>query len=177
MAIKSFALVLLNSNDKINTASLNQNTVAEGKFATSITCMDGRIQIPLTNWIKENYSVDYVDTITEPGVDKKIAENEDLESIKTKARISINAHKSGLIVVSGHFDCAGNPVSDEEHIAHIKKSVEIISSWNLDVKIIGLWVDGTWNVNLVYALSFLLISKLKNPKMCYNVHTFTWTLC
>ena len=120
--------------------------MAEGKFATSITCMDGRIQIPLANWIKEKYSVDYVDTITEPGVDKKVAEGGDLESIKTKAGISINAHGSGLIVVSGHFDCAGNPVSDEEHIAHIKKGVETVTSWNLGVEVVGVWVDGNWNV-------------------------------
>ena len=46
--------------------------MAEGKFATSVSCMDGRIQIPLNKWIKENYSADFVDTITEPGVDKNI---------------------------------------------------------------------------------------------------------
>ena len=120
--------------------------MAEGKFATSVTCMDGRIQIPLAKWIKENHSVDYVDTITEPGVDKKVAESTDLESIKAKVAISINAHKSGLIVVSGHHDCAGNPVSEKEHISHIKKGVEVISSWNLGVKVIGVWVDGSWNV-------------------------------
>ena len=123
--------------------------MVEGKFATSITCMDGRIQIPLAKWIKENYSVDYVDTITEPGVDKIIAESADLESIKTKAGISINAHKSGLIVVSGHYDCAGNPVSDDEHMSHIRKGVDVISSWNLGVKVIGVWVDDSWNVNPV----------------------------
>ena len=120
--------------------------MAEGKFATSVTCMDGRIQLPLAKWIKENYSVDYVDAITEPGVDKKVAENSDLESIKHKIGISINAHKSELIVVSGHYDCAGNPVSDDEHIAQIKKGVEVISSWNLNAKIIGVWVDNSWNV-------------------------------
>jgi hypothetical protein len=87
--------------------------------------------------------------ITEPGVDKIIAENQDLESIKTKTGISINAHKSELIVISGHYDCAGNPVSNEEHITHIKKSVQVISSWNLGVQIIGVWVDGNWNVNLI----------------------------
>ena len=120
--------------------------MAEGKFATSISCMDGRIQIPISKWIKENFSVDYVDTITEPGVDKIITENSDLDSIKNKIAISINAHKSELIVVSGHYDCAANPVSDEEHIRLIKNDVEIISSWNLGVKVIGVWVDKLWNV-------------------------------
>ncbi len=125
--------------------------MADGKFATSISCMDGRIQIPISQWIKENYSVDYVDTITEPGVDKVIAGSSDLESIKTKIGISINAHKSKLIVVSGHYDCAANPVSDNEHIDLIKKDIEIISSWNLGVDIVGIWIDDSWKVNLVTA--------------------------
>ncbi|HIE47247.1 MAG: carbonic anhydrase [Nitrosopumilus sp.] len=123
--------------------------MVEGKFATSVSCMDGRIQFPLIKWIKENYSIDFVDVITEPGVDKKIVTNSDLESIKTKVGISINAHKSELIVISGHHDCAGNPVSDEEHISQIKKGVEIISSWDFHVKVIGIWIDVSWNPNVV----------------------------
>jgi carbonic anhydrase len=123
--------------------------MAKGKFATSVSCMDGRIQIPLINWIKENFSVDYVDTITEPGIDKLVADNTDLESIKIKVGISINKHESELIVVSGHYDCAGNPVSNEEHITQIKKGIEVISSWNLGVKVVGVWVDDTWKINTV----------------------------
>ena len=123
--------------------------MAKGIFATSVSCMDGRIQIPLTNWIKENFSVDYVDTITEPGIDKLVADNTDLESIKIKVGISINKHESELIVVSGHYDCAGNPVSNEEHITQIKKGIEVISSWNLGVKVVGVWVNDTWKINTV----------------------------
>ena len=123
--------------------------MVEGKFATSVSCIDGRIQIPLAKWIKENYSVDYVDTITEPGVDKTITENSVFESIKTKVSISINAHKSELIVLSGHYDCAANQVSNEEHIELIKKGIGVISSWNLGAKVVGVWVDDSWNVNTV----------------------------
>ena len=123
--------------------------MVEGKFATSVSCIDGRIQIPLAKWIKENYSVDYVDTITEPGVDKTITENSVFESIKTKVSISINAHKSELIVLSGHYNCAANQVSNEEHIELIKKGIGVISSWNLGAKVIGVWVDDSWNVNTV----------------------------
>ena len=123
--------------------------MAKGKFATSVSCIDGRIQIPLTNWIKENFSVDYVDTITEPGIDKQVADNTNFESIKIKVGISINKHESELIVVSGHYDCAGNPVSNEEHITQIKKGIEVISSWNLGVKVVGVWVDDTWKINTV----------------------------
>ena len=121
--------------------------MADGSFATSISCMDGRIQIPISNWIKENYSVNFVDTITEPGVDKVLVDNPNNESIKNKVSISINAHKSKLVVVSGHYECAANPVSDDEHISQIKKDVEAISSWNLGVEVVGVWVDNSWKVN------------------------------
>ena len=123
--------------------------MSEGKFATSVSCIDGRIQIPLAKWIKQNFSVDFVDSITEPGVDKKVSGGIDLESMKNKVSISINAHKSELIVVSGHYDCAGNPVSNEEHLEQIKQGVDVINSWNLGAKVIGVWVDENWNVNQI----------------------------
>jgi carbonic anhydrase len=123
--------------------------MSDGKFATSISCMDGRIQIPISDWIKKNYSINYVDTITEPGVEKKITENIDIEQIKSKAEISIYKHKSDIIIVSGHHDCAGNPVSKEEHIAQIKKSVSIIESWSLPAKVIGVWVNDKWQVEQI----------------------------
>jgi len=123
--------------------------MADGKFATSISCMDGRIQIPLGDWIKKNHSVDYVDTITEPGVEKKIAENIDVGQIKLKAEISIYKHKSDMIVVSGHHDCAGNPVSKEEHVGQIKRSVGIIESWNFPAKVLGVWVNDQWEIEQI----------------------------
>ncbi len=121
--------------------------MSEGKFATSISCIDGRIQLPLAKWIKENYSVEYVDAITEPGVDKNVTRDSITTSLKAKATISIRVHKSELIVFSGHYNCAANPVSDKEHIEFIKKGVEEISSWNLGAKVIGVYVDDSWNVN------------------------------
>lgn len=122
--------------------------MAEGKFATSVSCIDGRIQTPISTWIKDNHSVDYVDTITEPGLDKRIFEFPEIaEEIRKKVTISIKAHKSELVVVSGHADCAGNPVSDEEHKQHIAKGVEVVKSWNLGVDVRGVWVDNDWKIN------------------------------
>jgi len=95
---------------------------------------------PMINWIKEKYSVDFVDTITAPGIDKVIFDG-DVESIRKSVMISISNHKSSHIVISGHFGCAGNPVSEDEHFIHIKKSVDIVNSWNLDADVIGVWID------------------------------------
>lgn len=120
-------------------------------FATSINCIDGRVQMPIQSWIKEKYHVDYVDAITEPGCDKVFAEKnvEKIESIKYKAMISINAHSSKLIVVSGHHDCAANPVSKEEHLEQVRKAVDTIKSWNTDCEIIGVWINADWGVEAV----------------------------
>ena len=126
--------------------------MVDGKFGTAINCIDGRTQNPVSQWIKENYSVDYVDTVTEPGSDKVLLEVDygKIEQIKSKILISIKAHNSSLIVIAGHHDCAGNPVSKEEHLTQIKKSINIIKSWNFPVKVVGIWVNDQWNVEVVY---------------------------
>jgi hypothetical protein len=119
-----------------------------GKFATSINCIDGRIQMPISNWIKQKYFVDYVDVISHPGSDKVIGEKiiEGIAEIKSKVLVSINAHNSKLIVISGHHDCAGNPVSKETHMTQIKKSINLIKSWDYPVTVIGIWVNDKWEI-------------------------------
>ncbi|KKL83540.1 hypothetical protein LCGC14_1973680, partial [marine sediment metagenome] len=122
-----------------------------GKFGTAINCIDGRTQAPVSDWIKENHSVDYVDVITEPGCDKVLlgVDYVKIEHIKSKLLISIKAHNSSLIVIAGHYDCAGNPVSKEEHLTQIKKSINIIKSWNFPVEVLGVWVNDQWKIEQV----------------------------
>ena len=118
-------------------------------FATAINCMDGRTQEPIISWAKKTFEVDYVDAITEPGPDKILAEGPDtlVESIRNRVMISVNKHGSQNVIMVSHHDCAGNPVSKEEHLDQLKKSVDVISSWELEVKIIGVWIGEDWKVN------------------------------
>ncbi len=122
------------------------------KFATAINCMDGRVQMPVTEWVKNEHRVDYVDMITEPGPNKILAEMKDtivLESIRRKVEISVSKHASRIIVVVGHHDCAGNPAPEDEQLEQIRGAIETVKSWNFDVKVIGLWVDKSWTVHEV----------------------------
>ena len=118
-------------------------------FATAINCMDGRTQEPIISWAKKTFEVDYVDTVTEPGPDKILAEGPDslVESIKNRVMISLNKHGSQHVIIVSHHDCAGNSVSKEEHLGQLKKSVDVISSWELGVEIIGVWIGEDWKVN------------------------------
>lgn len=103
-------------------------------FATAINCMDGRVQVPVIDWLRRQYGADYVDMITEPGPERLLAEGKDLmasASIRRRLEISVNRHNSKLVAIAGHHDCAGNPTDKEtqlEQILTAMKTVKVYSS-------------------------------------------------
>jgi hypothetical protein len=122
------------------------------KFVTAINCMDGRVQLPVIDWMKKQYAADFVDMITEPGPNKILAEKNPsscVDSIKKRVEISVLKHTSKIIAITGHYDCAGNPVEKETQLHQIKNAVETIRSWSFDVLVIGLWVDEHWIVHKI----------------------------
>ena len=122
------------------------------KFAVAINCIDGRVQLPVIEWLKENYGVDFVDIVTEPAPDLILSTNEDdlkIESIRSRVELSIKKHDTRIVAVVGHHDCAGNPVDENKHIKHISEAVKTVESWGYNVKVIGLWVDEDWTLKVV----------------------------
>ena len=121
------------------------------RFGTALNCIDGRTQIPVIKWMKENFCVDYVDLITEPGMDKVLSQGQwnEIERLKENVIISITAHDSNVVAVVGHYDCAANPVSDCVHFQDILESTYEVKSWGLSVIVIGLWVDEFGCVHVV----------------------------
>ena len=122
------------------------------EFATSIHCMDGRIQEPLIHFLKEKYNIKYIDIITEPGPCKILSqdtENPVLDSIDHRISISLNKHHSKMIFISGHHDCAGNPVPKEVQIKHIEKSAKRLQSKYPNTEVVKLWVDEHWDVRVL----------------------------
>jgi hypothetical protein len=97
--------------------------------------MDGRIQMPIYQWLQAKYSAKYVDTITEPGIDKLFFDSSKAAEIKSKVLISVNKHNSSVILVS-----------KEEHMQQIKNAVSVIKSWKLSVKVAGAWINENWQV-------------------------------
>ena len=121
-------------------------------FGTAINCMDGRVQIPVTDWLRNQYGVDYVDMITEPGPVRFLAEGKDswvIASIQRRLEISVNRHKSELVAIGGHHDCAGNPVPKETQLEQILAAIKTVERWNFKVRVIGVWVNENWEVQEV----------------------------
>ena len=118
--------------------------MSSGTFGTVINCMDGRVQLPVNDWLKKHHVLDYIDTITEPGPELVLAENTDnstIQSIRKKVDISVSRHKSNLIAIAGHMDCAGNPADSRVKQEQIAKAIKTVQTWNYEVQVIGLFVD------------------------------------
>lgn len=121
------------------------------RFGTALNCMDGRVQDAVGIWLKEHYQLDYVDMITEPGMDRLMVEGpaELLAAVRAKIDISINRHHSNIVALAGHHDCSGNPVSKEEHLKQIAQGLQTLRFWNLPVTVVGLWVNEQWQAEAV----------------------------
>lgn len=123
-------------------------------FYTVIGCMDGRIQEPVAEFGRKKFGAQYPDTITEAGLvgilSKLKVEEKIFESIKFKsAVVSVGKHHSRGIVVSGHQECAGNPVDDEIQKDQILKSAEFIKKIIPDLPVVPVFVvrkNGGWEV-------------------------------
>jgi hypothetical protein len=120
-----------------------------GKFATAINCMDGRVQDAVKDYMKENYSVDWVDQVTEPGPNKILCECQEcdkpvIDDIKKRVDISVNHHGSKVIAIVGHFGCAGNPAEKEEQIGQLKECKKVVEGFGFPAEVILLWVEGDW---------------------------------
>lgn len=122
------------------------------KFVTAINCMDGRVQLPVIEWMKVHFSADFVDMITEPGPNKILADNDNIhliQSLKKRVEISVLKHASSQIAIVGHADCAGNPVNKETQLKQIKAAIRTIQSWGFQIPVVGLWVDDNWTVHKI----------------------------
>jgi hypothetical protein len=120
-------------------------------FAAAINCIDGRVQHPVAKWMKDHFAVEYVDMITEPGADRVMTLGPPgaIDAIKQKVLRSVRGHHSNVVAVVGHHDCLANPIPRREHLNYLKQSVERIVSWGLSVRVVGLWVNERWEVELI----------------------------
>lgn len=122
------------------------------EFCAVINCMDGRVQLPVIQYLRQRFDVRYVDSITEAGPTLILAKRDItalVQGILGRLRISIEKHNSVGIAIVGHHDCAGNPAPYDDQLAQIRDSVRFLRSQYKDAKVIGLWVDGDWRVHEV----------------------------
>ncbi|MFC1855647.1 carbonic anhydrase [Thermodesulfobacteriota bacterium] len=119
-------------------------------FCTAINCIDGRTQLPVIEYLKKRFNVEYVDMVTEPGPNLLLAKGEDtfkLESVISRCDISVEKHLSSGIAIVGHYDCAGNPAPKEEQLKHIEQAIAFLNERYKNEEVIGLWLDSDFKVH------------------------------
>ena len=126
---------------------------SEETFFTSVGCMDGRSECTVAKWGRKKFGVEYADAITEAGLagllSKDHLDKYLIDSLTNKIKISLEKHHSKGIVVSGHEDCAGHPVSEKQHKEDILKSAALIHIMFSKVPVFAVYVkkvDGEWSV-------------------------------
>ncbi len=121
-------------------------------FCTAINCIDGRVQIPVIQYLKHRFSAEFVDMITEPGpvgAFGKKGKADTVAAIRYRVQVSIEAHNSKNLAIAAHADCAGNPKSDREQQKEIAVAVNELRKTFPAMKVLGLWVDKTGRVTEV----------------------------
>jgi hypothetical protein len=117
--------------------------------------MDGRVQVPVSEYMRERTGAVHVDTITEPGPARILAESWDSDttrSILSRVDVSVTRHGSRVVSVVAHVDCSGNPAREEEQLVQLESATRRLSESFPNVTVVGPWVDDSWSVEEVLRL-------------------------
>jgi hypothetical protein len=121
-------------------------------FVTAINCIDGRVQTPVSKYLKNRFKADYVDMITCPcpvKVLSKSGTDSQVDFLYESVMISIVKHGSEFVAVVAHHDCSANNLSETEQRNQIEMSIQRMRLWQVPAKIVGLWVNSSWGVEEV----------------------------
>ena len=114
--------------------------------------MDGRVQLPVIQYLQKRFDVNFVDSVTEAGPNLILSEAGDsslVQSILSRVNVSVEHHGSTGIAVVGHHGCAGNPAPRDEQVVHTQNAVRLLRHQYKSVEVTGLWVDSRWDVHEV----------------------------
>jgi carbonic anhydrase len=104
-------------------------------FATALCCIDGRVQGPLADFVRTRFGVDYVDTVTRAGLVGRLD-----SGVEADLTISIEAHQSQGIVVSGHAGCAGYSGEESAQREACRAAAARLGELWGEMEIVPVWV-------------------------------------
>jgi hypothetical protein len=110
--------------------------------------MDGRVQLPVIRYLQDRFEVLYVDSITEAGPVKSLAQPVDetvSQSILRRVAVS-RTHGSKVVAIIAHDDCAGNPEDETTQRRQLEEAVDFVAGRFPDMLILGLWLNRDWSV-------------------------------
>lgn len=117
---------------------------------TVINCIDGRVQYPVMDFLKNKYDLSYFDAITEAGPLKILTERTDkcrLFSLKEQISTSLEDNGSDFLAIVGHHDCKDNPLDRKEQEEQINIALDYLGkAYGDQLTYVGLFVNEKWEV-------------------------------
>jgi predicted metal-dependent phosphotriesterase family hydrolase len=112
------------------------------EFAVALSCIDGRIQRPVNDFLLETFDVAYLDTITRAGMVKYLTSSYDpaTASIVVDLESAIRAHSPMKLALVAHHECAGNPIADEDQQRQLRDGVAHFRRRYPDMEVTGIWI-------------------------------------
>lgn len=119
-------------------------------FGTVLTCMDGRPQRKVADYLLTSFGVRNLDTITTAGTVRHLAETTDqTATLRANLKVSVSGHGSRHIAVVAHHDCAGNPVPAKTQRDQVAAAVRRLRADYPEFEVIGLWVNEQWIIEML----------------------------
>jgi hypothetical protein len=126
------------------------------KFGTVINCIDGRVQLPVMEYLKNNFEPEYFDTANEAGPLKILTERTDkcrLFSLKEQITTSVEVRKGEILALVGHHDCIGNPVDRKRQEEQMHEALDYLkNAYGDEILYVGLYVNEKWEVEEIARL-------------------------
>jgi hypothetical protein len=120
------------------------------KFGTVVNCIDGRVQYPVMDYLRNNFDIEYFDAANEAGPLLTLTKRSDkcrLISLKEQIGVSLEAHHSKFIAVVGHHDCAGNPGDRAYQENQLDEALDYLQrAFGKEITYVGLYVNEKWEV-------------------------------
>lgn len=117
--------------------------MTQGKVGIVVACVDCRLhpeEQRLHTQCKEVLDADQVFVRTSAGPDGRIlARDHHLQSCVEDIQLLIDAKGATVVGVVAHYDCAGHPVSNEQHDTDVVEAAKILqSSLNFEGDVVPL---------------------------------------
>lgn len=117
------------------------------RFATAFSCIAGEIFEIVLTFMRKEYDVHYVDFITEPGINRVLANSHDIPPVllrrfKKNMEVSVKTKGSRIVAIVGREGCLENPYGRAIQIQHLKESERTVKSFGCEgiERIPLLWI-------------------------------------
>ena len=94
-------------------------------FCTAVSCIDGRVQLPVIQYLTRRVHVEFVDVVSDTGPASVLAHDPDSEtagSIDRRIDVSRDARQSQGLAIAAHHDCWGHQRPLEGQIDDLRRS-------------------------------------------------------